>query len=357
MQNKKGISLIVLVITIIVMIILAASVVISLNNTGVIDKASQAVGLTNEQQVQDLASLIWADAYMNEYRDEELIYEVTTKLSEQGVTSDKWKIEISNTGISVSNKQNENVYEEYNHDALELHHAGIIPEGGRFVHEAAGVVTINGILTTDNTSYELGPGDQFPEQIMLKDTYYYGDYMYTMKDCDFGNAALYPPNGTYNQVGWRVEAVDKTKETYDPILESICGINITSVFKAFYGCANMVESPVIPQYANELFVGVYNGTKIGNFPKGILPDGIGNFYNSTLKTFTTNIEYIYFPESLTTISHGTINEMISVSIKTLCISCKTTYTPNTVMPAPISKAPAEEIIYYHHSTCDGTCGK
>ena len=35
---KKGISLIVLVITIIVMIILAAAVVISLNNTGIINK-------------------------------------------------------------------------------------------------------------------------------------------------------------------------------------------------------------------------------------------------------------------------------------------------------------------------------
>ena len=46
---KKGISLIVLVITIIVMIILAAVVVISLSNTGIIDRADQAVKLTNEK--------------------------------------------------------------------------------------------------------------------------------------------------------------------------------------------------------------------------------------------------------------------------------------------------------------------
>ena len=42
MKKKMGISLIVLVITIIVMIILAASVMITISNTGIIDKASTA---------------------------------------------------------------------------------------------------------------------------------------------------------------------------------------------------------------------------------------------------------------------------------------------------------------------------
>ncbi len=104
MQKKKGISLIVLVITIIVMIILAASVVITLSNTGVIDRASQAVDLTNESQVQDLAALIWADAYMDGKRGSTLETEVTTKLSEQGVTSGNWNITVSDTGITIKNK-------------------------------------------------------------------------------------------------------------------------------------------------------------------------------------------------------------------------------------------------------------
>ena len=68
MKSKKGISLIVLVISIIVMIILAASVVITLSNTGVINRASEAVDLTNEAQVQDMAALIWADAFMDNLR-------------------------------------------------------------------------------------------------------------------------------------------------------------------------------------------------------------------------------------------------------------------------------------------------
>ena len=104
MQKKQGISLIVLVITIIVMIILAASVVITLSNTGVINRASQAVDLTNEAAVQDLAALTWADAYMNNKRGTELINEVTTKLGEQGVTADKWNISVTDTGVTVTSK-------------------------------------------------------------------------------------------------------------------------------------------------------------------------------------------------------------------------------------------------------------
>ena len=101
---KKGISLIVLVITIIVMIILAASVVITLSNTGVINRASEAVDATNQSQVQDLAALIWADAYMDNLRGEDLVEEVETKLLQQGITSDKWNISVTDTGVTVTSK-------------------------------------------------------------------------------------------------------------------------------------------------------------------------------------------------------------------------------------------------------------
>ena len=101
---KKGISLIVLVITIIVMIILAASVVISLNNTGIINKASEAVDLTDEKQVQDLAALIWAEAYLDETRIASMEEVVKDALVEQGVTEDKWNINVTETGVTVTNK-------------------------------------------------------------------------------------------------------------------------------------------------------------------------------------------------------------------------------------------------------------
>lgn len=91
------------------MIILAASVVITLSNTGIINKANQAVDLTNAQQVQDLAALLWADAYMNNLRDEELAGEVTRKLGEQGVTASEWNITVTNAGITVTSKDNSSI--------------------------------------------------------------------------------------------------------------------------------------------------------------------------------------------------------------------------------------------------------
>ena len=101
---KKGISLIVLVITIIVMIIIAATVVISLSNTGIIDRADQAVQLTNEKQVQDFAAMVWAEKYMDEYRGEDLTREVLEELEAEGITADDWNITITDSGITVKNK-------------------------------------------------------------------------------------------------------------------------------------------------------------------------------------------------------------------------------------------------------------
>ena len=101
---KKGISLIVLVITIIVMIIIAAVVVISLSNTGIIDRADQAVKLTNEKQVQDLAAMIWSEKYMDKYRGEDLTREVLEELEAEGITADDWNITITDSGITVKDK-------------------------------------------------------------------------------------------------------------------------------------------------------------------------------------------------------------------------------------------------------------
>ena len=103
---KKGISLIVLVITIIVMIILAASVIIAMSNNGIIDRASQAVQLTDEKQVQDLAALAWAEAYLDEDRVVTMEKAVKDALAAQGVTTADWNIEVSDTGVVVTSKSN-----------------------------------------------------------------------------------------------------------------------------------------------------------------------------------------------------------------------------------------------------------
>ena len=82
MKKKQGISLIVLVITIIVMIILAASVVLTLSNSGIINKANEAVEKTNIKEVEQLASLAWAEEFMAGKRGDTLKEAVLEKLKD-----------------------------------------------------------------------------------------------------------------------------------------------------------------------------------------------------------------------------------------------------------------------------------
>ena len=58
---KKGISLIVLVITIIVMIIIAGAIIISLNSSNVISKANQAVTDSDLANARNAAMLAYAE--------------------------------------------------------------------------------------------------------------------------------------------------------------------------------------------------------------------------------------------------------------------------------------------------------
>ena len=58
---KKGISLIVLVITIIVMIIIAGAIIISLNSSNVISKANEAVVKTDVGTLNDKLTLAYVD--------------------------------------------------------------------------------------------------------------------------------------------------------------------------------------------------------------------------------------------------------------------------------------------------------
>ena len=107
---KKGISLIVLVITIIVMIVLAAAVVITLNNTGIITKASDAVDKTNLNEVQNFATLVWSDEFMDNKRGETLKTDVLEKLKDY---TDKYDIVVTDKGITVVEKTGANEYGFY----------------------------------------------------------------------------------------------------------------------------------------------------------------------------------------------------------------------------------------------------
>ncbi len=111
MQKKKGISLIVLIITIVVMVTLTTAIVLTLNNTGIIEKANEATAKTNLAQIQQAANLIWADAFMEGKRDNDLKDAVINRLAEQKIDTTGLYIYVTNKGVTVT--QTERVLNEY----------------------------------------------------------------------------------------------------------------------------------------------------------------------------------------------------------------------------------------------------
>ena len=76
---KKGISLIVLVITIIVMIIIAGAIIISLNSTNVMASATSAVKASDLANAKYVVSLAYADVMtQNHDTDDTNDYDATT---------------------------------------------------------------------------------------------------------------------------------------------------------------------------------------------------------------------------------------------------------------------------------------
>lgn len=106
MQKKKhGISLIVLVITIIVMIILASAIVISLTNSGILKNAEDAVQKTNQSEIQQLATIGYIEAYADGKRTQKELKEATMEyLRSNGVKEeilDQYAVDVTLEGVGV----------------------------------------------------------------------------------------------------------------------------------------------------------------------------------------------------------------------------------------------------------------
>ena len=105
MKKRQGISLIVLVITIIVMIILASAVVVTLSNANIIDRAGDAVDKTNIKQVEQIASIAWSEAFLEKYRGADLRDKVYETLREGGVNPYDYNITVTDKGVTVIDKE------------------------------------------------------------------------------------------------------------------------------------------------------------------------------------------------------------------------------------------------------------
>ena len=103
-RNKKGISLITLVITIIIMIILAGAIVLTLTQSGIFDKANEATGKYNLQQVQKIAELAWADAYKGPETTVSELQSAVDDALEDNELDDKYEAIADEKGVTVKEK-------------------------------------------------------------------------------------------------------------------------------------------------------------------------------------------------------------------------------------------------------------
>ena len=109
MKEKRGISLIVLVITIIVMIVLVGTVIISLNNSGILERSHTSVKQNNLKEVQIIANTYWGDGYVSGLRSaSDLNNYVTQKLLATLGASEyaKYNITVTTRGVEVSLNDN-----------------------------------------------------------------------------------------------------------------------------------------------------------------------------------------------------------------------------------------------------------
>ena len=95
MKSKKGISLIVLVIPIIVMIILAAAIILSLSNSGIISKANKAKtdnDVSNAKELVEVAHSEWLLMTADEQTENggSFVNYATDKLEKSGYDPDKY---------------------------------------------------------------------------------------------------------------------------------------------------------------------------------------------------------------------------------------------------------------------------
>ena len=111
MQNKKGISLIVLVITIIVMIILATAIIISISNSGIVNRANEAVEKTTEAQMKQMVTIAWSEAHLKDTTetkdDAYYLKEVKAYLTASGIPEEeqnKYIIIATVQGVSIKRK-------------------------------------------------------------------------------------------------------------------------------------------------------------------------------------------------------------------------------------------------------------
>lgn len=132
-MKRRGISLIVLIITIIVIIILATAIIINLVKTNIVNNANEAITLNNEQQI---------------------IEKMKLEISDFFVTYSKEKINLENLAVFLTEKVNDVIITQASDENLILEYMGYeIQIDSEFKVTILGKVTIRIVTSLNPTTY------------------------------------------------------------------------------------------------------------------------------------------------------------------------------------------------------------
>lgn len=272
-KSKQGISLIVLVITIIVMIILAGAIILTLSNSGIMDKASQAVSDTNIATIKEVANMAWAQAYVANLQEGKTELDAETAkraieeaFEEHGIKAEDYEayeMNITNKGVEFVNKEE-----------VKLNHTGIIPEGATY-YRATGVAGTDDLMGYPIYEHEtINAGEAFPATPTTGDIYVYGDYEYRYNQYQdlFTFKFGFAWQTAESQNGWAVKIADNTKTTCGVVLESINGKMITRMDGMYYRSAitTLPDDFVVPSSVTSM-MGMFIYSKITTLPDGFNP--------------------------------------------------------------------------------------
>ena len=175
-MNKKGISLIVLIITIIIMVILSTAVIISLNNNGIIGKATNAVKAANLAEVKELAQVAWAEGYLANKRGTYLNDYVLSVLRNNNIDTSNYNIVVTNRGVTVTDIGTINLAGVGYVNSTLVVEGKSTENGGEWIFDAS-TGTIEGIAGPYGYNYSGSAG--YAIKTTTYSTVY--DYMYDIK--------------------------------------------------------------------------------------------------------------------------------------------------------------------------------
>ena len=152
-----------------------------------------------------------------------------------------------------------------------------VPEGGKYT-------------AADGSVYN--PGDEMPKTVTDGDVYTYSNYKYIYK-------------ATY--VGWDVKCIKNIADP-GPILESVNGAPITSMYYTFNSCSGLTTAPKIPDTVTTMEYTFYGCSALktyadnidgnGDFSSYVIPNGV-TYMVGTFAQCTSIVKAPVIPNSVT----------------------------------------------------------